>query len=158
MKSKNLCMFLCLVMTAGICLSPLSAAAAEQEDQSVEAALAEGFALDETVTDSGMLMLEPAEGENAGGEAGSYQADAYVYADYSYIDSMDQTYCYYYNHMSDRQQGVYAAFLHASQDPLDLTVFHFADKFGKGFYVINTRDKSEIYDLLMTYATAQNQQ
>ena len=32
------------------------------------------------------------------------------------------------------------------------------DKFGKGFYVINTRDKSEIYDLLMTYATAQNQQ
>jgi S-DNA-T family DNA segregation ATPase FtsK/SpoIIIE len=32
------------------------------------------------------------------------------------------------------------------------------DKFGKGFYVANTRDKAEIYDLVMTYATAQNQQ
>lgn len=32
------------------------------------------------------------------------------------------------------------------------------DKFGKGFYVANTRDKAEIYDLVMTYATAQNVQ
>lgn len=32
------------------------------------------------------------------------------------------------------------------------------DKFGESYYVANTRDKAEIYDLVMTYATAQNQQ
>ncbi|MBQ1923846.1 MAG: hypothetical protein II189_08480, partial [Lachnospiraceae bacterium] len=97
MKSKNLCLFLCLVLTAGICLSPLPAAAAEPQDQSVEAAMPEGFGLDESLTDSGELLLEPADGETVRGEAGSYLADAYVYADYSYIDRMDLTYCYYYN-------------------------------------------------------------
>ncbi|MBQ3975070.1 MAG: hypothetical protein II628_12995, partial [Lachnospiraceae bacterium] len=144
MKSKNLCLFLCLVLTAGICLSPLPAAAAEPQDQSVEAAMPEGFGLDESLTDSGELLLEPADGETVRGEAGSYLADAYVYADYSYIDRMDLTYCYYYNHMSDRQQGVYAAFLNAAQDPMDLTVFHFADKFGKG-YTMTSGEVTDTY-------------
>ena len=45
------------------------------------------------------------------------------------------------------------------QSFLEIGLCNFAtDKFGKGFYVINTRDKAEIYDLLMTYATAQNHQ
>lgn len=32
------------------------------------------------------------------------------------------------------------------------------DKFGESYYVANTRDKAEIYDLVMTYATAENVQ
>ena len=144
MKNKNLCLILSLILTASLWLPAFPAAAAETGEQSVEAAQAEGFALDESQTKSGKLKLKSADGEVIDGEASSYRADSYVYADYSYVDGMDKTYCYYYNHMSDRQQGVYAAFLNAAQDPMDLTVFHFADKSGKG-YTMTSEEVTDTY-------------
>ena len=35
---------------------------------------------------------------------------------------------------------------------------HVTDQFGKSYYVCNTRDKQEIYEIFMTALTAQNQQ
>ena len=204
MKRKNLCLLLCLALAAGSWLPSLPAAASEIEDQQVEAAMTEGFALDEELPGSRTPELSPGgeeaaadeaaseegegeeavsqegEGEVAVSEEGegeaavsdegegevaaseeagaeetedeeasddealSFLADSYVYADYKYIDRMDQAYCYYYNHMSDRQQGVYAAFLNAAQDPMDLTVYHFADKFGKG-YTMTSQEVTDTY-------------
>lgn len=144
MKRKNLCLLLCLALMAGSLLPSVPAAASEHDTQSVEAAETEGFALDERETKKGKLMLKSADPQIGNGEAETYQADEYVYADSKYVEAMDKTYCYYYNHMTKKQQGVYAAFMNASQDPMDLTVFHFADENGKG-YTMTSQEVTDTY-------------
>lgn len=144
MKRKNLCLLLCAALMAGSLLPSVPAAAAGKGSQSVEAAEAEGFALDERETKTGKLKISSADDEIDNGEARSYLADEYVYADPKYVEKMDSAYCYYYNHMTEKQKGVYAAFMNAAQDPMDLTVFHFADKDGKG-YTMTSQEVTDTY-------------
>ena len=144
MLKRNLCMFLSMVLALGSCLAFTPADVQAENSQDVEAAQTEGFALDERETKTGKLKITAADDEIDNGEAESYLAAEYVYADYKYVDEMDKDTCYYYTHMSEKQQGVYAAFLNAAQDGTDVTVYHFSDKSGKG-YTMTSDEVTDTY-------------
>ena len=144
MFKRNLCMLLSMILAFCSCLALVPADVQAKNNQDVEAAQTEGFALDERETKTGKLKLTAADDEIDNGEAESYLASEYVYADYKYVDEMDKDSCYYYSHMSEKQQGIYAAFLNAAQDGTDVTVYHFADKDGDG-YTMTSEEVTDTY-------------
>ena len=67
-----------------------------------------------------------------------------IYADYDGVDAMDMESCWYFSHLSQKQQGVYAAFECCSRKPGELILYHFRDR-GGAAYTLPKEDVEAAY-------------
>ena len=70
-----------------------------------------------------------------------------IYADYDGVDAMDMENCWYFSHLSQKQQGVYAAFECCSRKPGELILYHFRDRGGSAY----TLPKEEVEAAYMAF-------